>query len=181
MLFARLATAQETLLSFDEHNKYIYYMVEDMPTVPADTLYARALACFKTSFAKVKLKPDATAMSIMGDGKFFTYKGLFAAKHEVGEVHYQVNVEIKDKKYRYWLTGFTYTPYQRDRYNNFVPEPGIEIPLETANDKLDKKDVKSYLDQTGTFCKAFGDKLKLYMINAPKKDESIKKVVTDKW
>ena len=90
-------------------------------------------------------------------------------------------MEFKDQKYRYWLTGFVFTPYQRDRYGNYVPQQGIDIPLENALSKFTKKDVDGYLDETGTFCKQFGDRLKLFIINAPKKEEITKKVVTDKW
>jgi len=41
--------------------------------------------------------------------------------------------------------------------------------------------VDAYLDETGTFCKQFGDRFKQFITNAPKKEETIKKVVTDKW
>jgi hypothetical protein len=103
------------------------------------------------------------------------------AKHENGEVVYQLNIEFKDQKYRFWLTGFVYTPYERDRYGNFVPKQGIEIPLEGAAAKLEKKELEACLNETGAFCKQFDDRLKAYLLNAPKKEENAKKVVTDKW
>ncbi len=179
----KVGFAQQELLSFDEHNKYIYYQVMDMPGFPADTLHNRGICFLKTVVPKVKLKQTVAAgeTSISGAGKLITYTGIGIMRHECGEITYLFNIEIKDQKYRYWLTGFTFTPYKRDRYDNQVPEPGVEIPLEAASTKLDKRDITSYLNQTGAFCKEFGDKLKLYMVNAPKKDESIKKIVTDKW
>ena len=181
IFFGKVTLAQKELLSFDEHNKYIYYQVADIPGLPADTLHSRGVCFLKTTYPKIKLKQTATAIS--GEDKFVVFGGVSVLKHESGEIAYLVNIECKDQKYRYWLTNFTFTPYQRDRYGNFVPEAGINIPLENALSKFDKKDVDSYLDETGAFCKQLGDRLKLYMIKVPtaKKEEITKKVVTDKW
>jgi hypothetical protein len=174
--------AQQDLLSFDEHNKYIYYQVVDKPGVTIDTLQNRALLFLKTSFPKNKLKDGDTGGQITGNGKFLVLSGIALVKHEDGEIAYNFSIECKDQKYRYWLTGFVFTPYQRDRYSNLVPQPGIEIPLEHAAVKFYKKDADNYLNLTGAFCKQFGEKLKLYMTNGPKKNaETVKKVVTDKW
>ncbi len=179
ILFAKIAVAQQDLLSFDEHNKYIYYQVADLPGLAQDTLHTRGVNFLKTFYPKVKLK--TTANTIIGQGKLLTHEGASVLKHESGEITYLVNVEFKDQKYRYWLTGFVFTPYQRDRYGNFVAQPGIDIPLEDALSKLDKKDANNYLNETGTFCKQFGDQLKQFMLKAPKKEEPVKKVVTDNW
>ena len=111
------------------------------------------------------------------------YGGISVLKHEQGEIVYQVNIEFKDQKYRFWLTAFVFTPYQRDRYGNFVPQLGVDIPIEQGLSKLDKKDLDGYLDETGAFCKQFGDHLKNYLLKLPepKKAENVKKVVTDNW
>ena len=153
-----------------------------MPGIPADTLAQRGLKYLKTYYAKTSVKQD-NAGGIKGDGKFLVYGGLSVLKHEQGEIAYQVNIEFKDQKYRFWLTGFVFTPYQRDRYGNFVPQEGVDIPLEQGLSKLDKKDLDGYLDETGAFCKQFGDHLKNYLLKLPepKKAENVKKVVTDNW
>jgi hypothetical protein len=182
VLFAKNTFAQQDLLSFDEHNKYIYYQVVNMPGIPADSLHERGEYFLKVVYPKTVVK-NLSAEALLGEGKFITYGGVSVMRHEKGEIAYQVNIEFKDQKYRFWLTGFVFTPYQRDRYGNFVPQQGVEIPLETAISKLDKKELDSYLDETGAFCKQWGDKLKIYMLKtpAPKKEETVKKVVTDKW
>jgi hypothetical protein len=181
ILFAKAALAQQDLLSFDEHNKYIYYQVVDMPGISADTLHGRGLSFLKTYYPKIKIKAIANENGVSGPGKFLVYGGISVLKHEKGEINFVLNIEFKDQKYRYWLTNFIFTPYQRDRYGNFVPQQGIDIPLENALAKFDKKDVDGYLNETGAYCKQFGDKLKQFVINVPKKEEVIKKVVTDKW
>jgi hypothetical protein len=182
VVFARVSFAQSELLSFDEHNNYIYYQVVEMPEMPADTLHNRTLIFLKKEYPKFKIK-TSNANDLNGRGEFLTYGGISILKHEKGAVSYVLNIEFKDKKYRYWLTGFTFTPYQRDRYGNFVPQIGIEIPLEKALAKVDKKDVDGYLNETGAFCKQFGENLKQYLVKqpSPKKAEVIKKTVPDKW
>jgi hypothetical protein len=182
ILFAKVTIAQQDLLSFDEHNKYIYYQVITMAGLPADSLHDRGLYFFKKAYPKTTLK-SVTATGVEGDGKFLVYDGVSVLKHEKGEITYQVNIEFKDQKYRFWLTNFIFTPYVRDRYANFVPQQGIYIPLEDALAKLDKTDVAGYLNETGAFCKQLEDKLKLYMLRLPepKKEEPVKKIVTDKW
>lgn len=183
LLFARASYAQKELLSFDENNKYIYYQVADVPALPKDTLLARASYFLKSDYSKMKLSYTADPNLLNGRGKFLVYGGGGLLKHEHGGISYTLNIECKDQKYRYWLTGFVFTPYQRDRYGNFVPEPGKEIPLESILKKLDKKEAGAYLDETGTFCKQLGEKLKSQMARAftPKKAGIIKKIVTDKW
>ncbi|MDB5131395.1 MAG: hypothetical protein JWR02_1144 [Mucilaginibacter sp.] len=183
LFFAKVSLAQKELLSFDENNRYIYYQVADAPGLREDTLLARVSYFLKPEYSKIKLNRTANPNLLNGSGKFLVYGGGGLLKHEHGEIGYSLNIECKDQKYRYWLTGFVFTPYQRDRYGNFVPEPGKEIPLEAISNKLGKKDADSYLDETGTFCKQLGDRLKLFMTKtfAPKKAEVAKRTVTDKW
>jgi hypothetical protein len=182
LLFIRVAVAQQDLLSFDEHNKYIYYQVENMPGVPADSLKERGLYFVKTLYPKAALG-QASPGGLEGEGKFITYGHISAMKREKGEIAYQLNIEFKDQKYRFWLTGFIFTPYRRDRHGNYTPQQGLDVPLEDALTKFDKKEANDYLDKTGAFCKQWGERLKIYMLKAheAKKEERPKQVVTDKW
>ena len=183
--FTEAASAQKEVLAFDEQNQYIYYQVVDMPAYSADTLYTRGLNFLKSMDPKLKIKPASTDNTKMlsGQGKFVTQGGISVVKHANGEIAYRINIECKDGKYRYWLAGFTFTPYQRDRYGNFVPQQGIDIPLETASSRFNKKDADNYLDQTGAFCKDAGEKLKVYMlkISTVKKAVETKKISTKDW
>jgi len=179
-VYAEITVAQKEL-SFDEHNKYIYYQVVGMPGFAKDTLLSKGLSFIKADYPKTKV--TATANQITDRGKFLVYGGASVLKHEDGEITYLLTIECKDQKYRYWITDFVFTPYQRDRYGNFVPEQGINIPLETASSRLDKKEADHYVQEAGAFCKELGDRLKLYITEAraTRKPEAAKKVVTDNW
>ena len=169
-------------MSLDEHNKYIYYQVVDIPGASVDSLDKNALSFLKDFFPKIRPKHSDNGALSIGD-KFLTYTSL--VKHENGEMAYTFTIECKEGKYRYWLTDFIFTPYEKNRYGVFVPVNGIEIPIENASSKLTQKDVDGYFDQTGAFCKQLGEKLKKYMAeehSVKKPDQQpVKKIVTDKW
>ena len=181
LLLSYMANAQKSLLSMDENNKYIYYQVVDMPDIKADSLQKNMTLFMKEFYPKEKsLKVSGPEASVKD--KFLTYTSLI--KHENGEMAYSLNIECKDGKYRYWVNNFVFTPYEKDRYGMFVPVNGKDVTLEKASDKLQKKDVEGYFEQTGAFCKQLGDKLKKYMVEGkaqPKVDKPVKKIVTDKW
>jgi hypothetical protein len=181
-MIAGIANAQKSLLSIDEHNKYIYYQVVDNPGASADSLGKNALSFVNNYFPKTNPKHTDNGSISIAD-KFLTYTSL--VKHENGEMTYTLTVECKEGKYRYWLTDFIFTPYEKNRYGVFVPVSGIDIPIETASSKLVQKEVDGYFDQTGAFCKQLGEKLKIYMAedhSIKKPDQQpVKKIVTDKW
>lgn len=178
------ASAQKALLALDENNKYIYYQVVDHPNATKDSLSGKAEAFFKDVFKKDRPVRVGDSSFAIKD-KFLTYSALTFARHESGEIDFIFNIECKDNKYRYWLSDFVFRPYQKDRYGMFVPVNGIEIPLEKASAKLDKKELEGYLDQTGTYCKQMGDNLQAFMIqnhqSSPKNTPPVKKIVTKKW
>jgi hypothetical protein len=184
LLIIQVASAQKNALAFDENNKYISYQIVQMPGTKADSLGEKALGFIKENYPKTKfIQSGDTSITIKG--KFITYSALAFAKHEGGAVSYTLTIECKDNKYRYWLTDFVYTPYERDRYGVFVPVNGHDVELEKALSKLDKKEFDSCLEQTGAFCNQTGDRLKAYMLQQHKVSKSekvtVKKIVTDKW
>jgi Domain of unknown function (DUF4468) with TBP-like fold len=183
LLLCRMANAQKSLLSLDEHNKYIYYQVVDIPGVSTDSLLKNGAYFVEGAYPKIKLK-ELNVKNITVKDKFSTYSTTAFVKHDNGQINYTLTIECKDSKYRYWLTDFTFTPFERDRYGDFVAKASINIPLETATNKIDKKELDGYLDQTGTFCKDIAVKLKQYMAgnHGPQKtDHQPPKIVTDKW
>lgn len=185
LVFIQIVKAQNKLLALDEHNKYVYYQVVDMPGFTADSLNKNVQYFVKTVYPKVTINTESATGNIDLSDKFHTYNPMALVKHESGEISYKLHIECKDAKYRYWLTDFVFTPYQTDRYGAFVPKPGIHIPLETAASALDKKELKGYMDQIEIFSKQMSIKLKKYILEGdqPKKVDAqpVKKVVTDKW
>jgi Domain of unknown function (DUF4468) with TBP-like fold len=182
LIISGMASAQKDSLSLDEHNKYIYYQVVDRLGVSADSLQKSVAYFVKDMYPKNK-SVQITQYGANIKDKFLTYTSL--VKRENGEMAYALTIECKEGRYRYWLTDFVFTPYEKNRYGVFVPVSGIDIPIENASSKLTQKDVDAYFDQTGAFCKQLGQKLKKYMAeehSVKKPDQQpVKKIVTDKW
>lgn len=178
------ANAQKALLALDENNKYIYYQVVDQPNATRDSLNRKALSFVRGTYKKIKTNLTGDSVISIKD-KILTYSVLAFAKHESGEIKYTLTIECRDNKYRYWFADFVFTPYYKDRYGNFVPQSGIEIPLEKAISKIDKKELDGYLDQTGAYCKQAGDGLKAFMsqnhLSVKAGTQPVKKIVTNKW
>jgi hypothetical protein len=187
VLVGKMATAQKDSLAFDDHGKYIYYKVVNAGANNANVLYTRAESFLKAAYDKTTLKllsQDVNAKSLIGEGNVMVAKTGSLSKHNDGRITCKLNVEVKDMKYRYWFTDFVYTPYKLDRYNNYVPEIGLDVEMEKAAKRLSQKDTDHYLDECARFARQMGAKLQLYMAAAPvvKKDTVAKKVISiNKW
>ncbi|MBW4890789.1 DUF4468 domain-containing protein [Mucilaginibacter sp. HMF5004] len=187
LVACKMAMAQKDSLALDDHGKYIYYKVVTAANNSAGVLYARALTSIKRSADGRRLKllsEDAKNTSFVCDGNFLVSKVTSLAKHDDGGITCKLNCEVKDGKYRYWFTDFVFTPYMRDRYNSYVPQIGLDIPIEKIEKKYDKKDVDHFMDECAAFAIGKGRLLEGYMQAEPvaKKDTVTKKVITiNKW
>lgn len=138
---AQTSTKAE-LMPLDERGKYIYYEVVEKNTVPADSLQIRA----KEFLAAKKLdavKP--TKDQLTASGKFLISKTAFVLTRPSGEVLYNFVFELKEGKYRFWLTDFAFIAYKRDRYANYVPATVKGVPLEKEPGKLNAAEWTSYI------------------------------------
>jgi hypothetical protein len=179
-VFAQEATAQEDM-PLDERGRYIYYEVVEGKQVPADSLRARAIAFLNIK----KLSPvSLTKDGLTAAGKFLISKTAFVLTRPSGEVQYQFAFEIKEDKYRFWLTDFVFIPYKRDRYANYVPANVKGTPLEASPGKLNAGEWASYLSaasqQAGSFAAAF--KASLSQSVKIKTEPKVKKAIsTRNW
>lgn len=184
VLKAGCAFGQADSLLRDENNKYIYYQVVSLPGASADTLYNNAQLFFKKAYLKDRLKAgkmDKQALTLNGTGGVLVSKKSMIAMHEDASIGFNFYVEIKEGKYRYWFTDFIITPYERDRYANYVPVAGKNTPLEKGESKLSDVDMKGYLKKVTANCREIGAILKSYMQSKPvQKTESGKKAVVPK-
>ncbi|WP_316745715.1 DUF4468 domain-containing protein [Pedobacter gandavensis] len=155
--------AQEPQLSFDDRGKYIYYEVVSAKGKTAEELKQGAKAYFK-SLAAPKIQLSEQDSLWTGKGKLILHKTAFVLTRPTGEVRYQLYLDFKEGKYRFWLTDFSFVPYQRDRYGNFVPATPLGIPLEQRPGKLNAAEWESYGKATAKEAQLFADKFKRAML-----------------
>lgn len=153
---------QELGLPFDERGRYIYYEVVTQKGKTAEELKLRAMAYFKSPAVKILLSEKDSLLT--GKGKLIINKTAFVLTRPSGEVSYQLYLDFKAGKYRFWLTDFTFIPYQRDRYGNFVPANPIGTSLEQKPGKLNAAEWESYLKATAKEAQLFGERLKKGML-----------------
>jgi len=164
--FAIAQKQTENILPVDERGRLIY--LEMVSTkVPADSLKIRILNYLKKQNENLKFKSVKGDSVYIATGKLIIDKTLLVMSHPSGEVLYNFQAEVKQGKYRFWLTDFSFIPYQRDRYGNFVASTTVGVPLENSPNKLNPAEWEVYRLQTAKYAKELAAKFKLYMTGKP--------------
>ncbi|MEH3112702.1 DUF4468 domain-containing protein [Pedobacter terrae] len=182
-IFTVNLSAQQKQFSKDDNGKFIYYQVVDSQSVSKDSLLQRARS-FVTGVYKKSMKLEgSTDSSILAMGTLEIDKTILVASHPSGEVSYNFVFEVRQGKYRFWLTDMLFIPYQRDRYGNFVPTTTIGTPLERTPGKLGVGAWKDILNSTYNKVEKLGAEFKKYL--ATNRIEKTKKkaetISTKKW
>lgn len=176
---AKAQKPAEPVLPVDERGKFIYYEVVDAK-IPKDSLKIRAINYLKKQNKELKYKTAQGDTAFTANGKMIINKTLLVMSHPSGEVLFDFQIEVRDGKYRFWLTDFNFIPYQRDRYGNFVASTSVGTPLENEPGKLNATQWKEYQVQTTKYAKELAAKFKVYMaskapIVAPPKEKTVVK------
>lgn len=169
--------AQDKALPLDERGKLIYYEVVEKKEVDLATLKERARLFFDKA-KELTVEVQEVDSLWYAKGKLLINKTAFVLSRPSGEVLYRLYVDFKPGKYRFWLTDFSFIPYQRDRYGNFVPSTTIGIPLERKQGKLNAGEWESYVKATAREVKLFAERFKQSMSEQPINPPTAKAVPT---
>ncbi|MGQ7857386.1 DUF4468 domain-containing protein [Pedobacter sp. WC2501] len=176
-------SAQQKQFSKDDNGKFIYYKVVDSQSLSKDTLLQRAKSFVNVAYKKSMNAESTTDTSILAKGTMVIDKTILVAGHPSGEVSYNFVFEVRNGKYRFWLTDLLYIPYQRDRYGNFVPTTKIGVPLERTPGKLSAGAWKDILNSAYNKIEKFGDDFKKYLATSKveKAKEKTETISAKKW
>ncbi|SFH16834.1 DUF4468 domain-containing protein [Pedobacter insulae] len=156
--------AQNELLGVDEQGKFIYYELVEINGMPSAQLSEKVTDFLKKTFKDVKQKEVHGDSSFMAVGKLVINKTVLVMSHPSGEISYHFRAEVKDGKYRFWLSNFNFIPYYRDRYGNFVAATHKGTPLENNPGKLNAVQWREYQIQAAQYAHHFAQSFKDYMI-----------------
>jgi hypothetical protein len=176
------AFAQDKVLPMDESGKYTFLEVVELPLVSKSVMPANVKRFFKTNSKSLKLSNNEKDTVFYGKGRMIIQKAVVGIGHPSGEVNYSVNIALREGKYRLILTDFVLTPYERDRYSNYVPGTGSS-PLENRPGKLNLAEWESNLSSVALGARKMADKLKLAMGNTqlePKQESKKPAVISTK-
>ncbi|MFI5450548.1 DUF4468 domain-containing protein [Pedobacter sp. UC225_61] len=181
--FVYVHAQSESLLPVDEQGKFIYYEVVPLEGTTKDTLVDRVVNYLKKQHKEIQFKSLQGDTAFIATGKMVVNKTLLVMSHPSGEILYRFQAEVKEGKYRFWLSDFSFIPYQRDRYGNFVASTTIGVPLERDPGKLNAAQWKEYQVQAAKYTKDFAFKFKQFMAGKTLISEPLpeKKVISKNW
>ena len=177
-------SAQTASLPVDERGVHTFLEISELSTVEKETMPANVKRFFRTNSKALKLRSSKGDTVFAGTGKMILTKSTAGIGHPTAEVNYNISVALREKKYRLILTDYIVTPYERDRYANFVPST-IKYRLEDKPGKLGRAEWEGNMKDIIAQSSKLSDKLKTAMntTQAISKPETEKPtaVSTTKW
>ena len=184
MMLSFGSSAQDKILPMDESGKYTFLEVAELKAVTKTIMAANVRRFFKANHKSLKLNAGEKDTVFLGKGKMIVQKGLGGIGHPSAEVNYNISVALREGKYRLIMTDFMVTPYQRDRYGNFVPVT-VSTALEKSPGKLGRAEWEANMAFVFTESRKIADRLKAMMSNTlaePKTEQKKPATVsTTKW
>ncbi|MCK5469819.1 MAG: DUF4468 domain-containing protein [Cyclobacteriaceae bacterium] len=135
---------QDTQFPIDDLGKYTITEVVELHGIDKDKLFLNGEKFMKKvkvlNSKKKYYKIEKDNYTITNKGSFYVYRIGSVKKGIGGAVEYDIDLEIKDGKYRYTITNFIFNEYQRNRYGKYEPVKGKFIPLEMEVSSINKKE-----------------------------------------
>ena len=121
----------QAALPLDEHGKVVFYEVVDREGTPKEALYAAALGWLGANAPEYQeqRETDGTAYRFTATRQFPVYAKGYVSKQLHGTISYQLTLEIKDGRYRYYCNDFVFHYHKIDRTYKMAPT-GQTKPLE---------------------------------------------------
>ena len=150
---------QQELFPKDEFGKYTFMEVVDAPGFTQEKLFNNANSWAKETFKKPVSYRDSITWSIKARGSFIVHNVGSLKKHPDGAVEFEFTLEIKEARYRYIITNYTFIPYARDRYAQFEPQKSKSTPLEIEPAAMNKANWNGYIKTSHSKSMALIDQL----------------------
>ena len=176
--------AQETQFPIDDLGKYTITEVVELHGIDKDKLFSNGEKFMKKikvlNSKKKYYKIEKENYIIRNKGSFYVYRIGSVKKGIAGAVEYDINLEIKDGKYRYTITNYIFNEYQRNRYGKYEPVKGKFKPLEMEVSSINTKEWKKHKQVVYDKSLELIQNLYSEMIHAEeKKNKNVKK--EDNW
>lgn len=105
----------------NQPDQFVFYEVIETDTSSiVGLLYHNAMTWAKFTVNKL-VTTDSLQGFIHAKNDFPVYKESGVLKKVSGRVSYEVNIEVKNRRYRYHFYNFIFHYYGPDRYHNIVP------------------------------------------------------------
>ena len=179
--------SQSGSLPKNEYGQITFSKVVMVDNTSKETLFQNALNYLQVvvdDHSNLKFDPsiseDQTEITLP---LAYTVYNDFPVHSPHGIIKYQFTVSVKDSRYRYVATGFTFHYLKRNRYGKFVEVNGKSKPLEDPFFKGKQKLWEQYKEQVPEKISQFARELEVQMMMLPQvsEEEKIVKVNDDTW
>ena len=114
-LFSQNVAAQ-IIYPKDENGKITYLGVVKIDSTTKDSLFNGITKWVKRNYSKYNtVVVDSVNYTIKTPGHFLVYINPGVLKEIHGEIFYDLNIEVKENRYRYVFTNFKFEYYKQDR------------------------------------------------------------------
>lgn len=127
LFFASLFARAQAVLPVDEQGKVSFNEVV-LSTMPKEALLADAKSWLIDQGLKIQ-KEDTATGTVTAFNEVAVYDKGYITKKIHGKVKYQITIDVKDNKYRYTFTDFSFIYYKENRNYRMVPS-GKTKPME---------------------------------------------------
>ena len=185
MVLSSLLAAQD-VMPRDESGLITYYEVIELPGYPAEILMDNArdfLRAFSVRGSKKKhFDADDESLSVFNKGSYRLSNMWGLGKHTDGIVMFDMNVEVKEGRYRYIINNFMFQEFRRNRYGKFEPVKGSEKPLEVEVSQLSARQWEKHQEHAHSKIQSLILEFKAAMANVEIKNQKKKRAkVEDDW
>ncbi len=142
----------QTSLPLDERGKISYVEIVEAPAVSESQLFQNAKE-FAGQLSvrdsrKKFLVVDEDSLSVSSRGSYSVKNMLTIGKRIDGVVSFNVNIQVREGRYRYIINDFIFQEYAKNRYGKFMPVKGKTRPLESGITGPNKKQWEAYQNST---------------------------------
>jgi hypothetical protein len=184
ILFKCAFVFAQTSLPVDEKGKVIFYEVIKAEDFKKGILYENAKNWLTENSFHIESTPeDSIAGKIVASQSFYVYARGYISKKIHGKITYKTSIEVKDNRYRYSFSDFTFFYYKEDRNYQMVPT-GKEKPIEESKASGWQSLWEQHKKNTQVHITRQIQDLKSSMIELPKpKTDTVisKKLHTEDW
>jgi hypothetical protein len=185
MVLSLLLTSQD-VMPRDESGLITYYEVIELPGYPAEILMDNAsgfLQDFSVKGSRKKhFNADDENLRVFNKGSYRLSNMWGLGKHTDGIVMFDMNVEVKEGRYRYIINHFIFQEFRRNRYGKFEPVKGGEKPLELEVSQLSARQWERHQEHAHSKIQSLIMEFKAAMATVEVKNQEKKKTkVEDDW
>ena len=183
-IFCSFFAYSQSLLPTDESGKVAFIEVVKTDSVGKEVLYENAKKWLLTNNFQVQFTPeDSIAGKCVARQSFPVYARGYISKKIHGKINYTLTVAVKENRYRYEFSNFTFDYYKESRTYEMVPtgkHKALEEPQASGWQSLWEQHKKTTQNHVNTMIGS----LKTAMIEIPKpKTETVlsKKAASQDW